>query len=65
MMGLSCAGPNGGPWVSLRFDLVDNIAVGNAHVSGMHNVSFLAGVEYRFGGRRQSYYPWHNNTAYW
>jgi len=54
-----------GPWVSLRFDLVDNIAVGNAHVSGMHNVSFLAGVEYRFGGRRQSYYPWHNNTAYW
>ena len=54
-----------GPWCSLRFDLVDNIAIGNAHVSGMHNVSFLAGVEYRFGGRRQSYYPWHNNTAYW
>ena len=54
-----------GPWFSLRFDIVDNIAVGNAHVSGMHNVSFLAGVEYRFGGRRQSYFPWHNNTAYW
>jgi hypothetical protein len=54
-----------GPWFTLRFDAVDNIAVGNDHVSAMSNVSLMAGCELRFGGRRQSYFPWHNNTSYW
>jgi Outer membrane protein beta-barrel domain len=54
-----------GPWFSLRFDLYDNLGIGNARVSGMHNFSLMAGVEFRFGGRRQSYFPWHNNTSYW
>jgi hypothetical protein len=54
-----------GPWISLRFDFVDNIAVGNDRVSGMHNFALMGGVEYRFGGRRPSYFPWHTNTAYW
>lgn len=53
------------PWFSLRFDFVDNIAIGNEHVSGMHNIGFMAGGEFRFGGRRQSYFPWHNGTTYW
>lgn len=54
-----------GPWFTLRFDFVDNMVLGNARVSGMHNVSLMAGGEFRFGGRRPSYFPWHNNTAYW
>jgi hypothetical protein len=54
-----------GPWFSLRFDLYDNLGIGNARVSGMHNFSLMAGAEFRFGGRRQSYFPWHNNTSYW
>jgi hypothetical protein len=54
-----------GPWFTLRFDFTDNIGLGNARVSGMHNVSLMVGAEYRFGGRRPSYFPWHNNTAYW
>jgi hypothetical protein len=54
-----------GPWFSLRFDLYDNLGIGNARLSGMHNFSLMAGAEFRFGGRRQSYYPWHNNTSYW
>ena len=54
-----------GPWFTLRFDLVDNIAFGNERVSAANNVGLMAGVEYRFGGRRQSYFPWHNNTSYW
>jgi Outer membrane protein beta-barrel domain len=54
-----------GPWLTIRFDFTDNLAVGNDRVSGMHNVSLLAGAEFRFGGRRPSYFPWHNNTAYW
>lgn len=54
-----------GPWCTLRFDFVDNIALGNDHLDAMHNISFMAGAEYRFGGSRQSYYPWHNNMTYW
>jgi hypothetical protein len=54
-----------GPWFTLRFDFTDNLALGNDRVSGMHNVSLMAGAEFRFGGRRPSYFPWHNNTAYW
>jgi hypothetical protein len=54
-----------GPWFTLRFDFADNLAIGNARVSGQHNVSLMVGGEFRFGGRRPSYFPWHNNTAYW
>ena len=54
-----------GPWFSMRFDLYDNIGFGNARVSSMSNLSLMAGIEFRFGGRRQSYFPWHNNTSYW
>ena len=53
------------PWFTLRFDFADNLALGNERVSGMHNISLMAGAEFRFGGRRPSYFPWHNNTAYW
>jgi hypothetical protein len=53
------------PWFSLRFDLVNNIAIGNDRVSFQDNVSLMSGCEFRFGGRRTSFYPWHNNTTYW
>src|SRR5262245_40910772 len=53
------------PWCTLRFDFVDNICLGNTRISGMHNIAFMTGVEFRFGGRRPSYFPWHNNTSYW
>lgn len=54
-----------GPWFTLRFDVTDNIAIGNERLSGMSNVSLMAGAEFRFGGKRPSYFPWHNNTTYW
>ena len=54
-----------GPWFTLRFDFMDNLSLGNSRLSGMHNVSLMAGAEFRFGGRRPSYFPWHNNTSYW
>jgi hypothetical protein len=54
-----------GPWFTLRFDFVDNLSVGNARISGMHNISLMTGAELRFGGRRPSYFPWHSNTTYW
>jgi hypothetical protein len=54
-----------GPWFTLRFDFVDNLSVGNDRISGMHNIALMMGAEVRFGGRRPSYFPWHNNTTYW
>jgi hypothetical protein len=54
-----------GPWFTLRFDFTDHWSLGNDRVSDMHNVSLTAGAEFRFGGRKPSYFPWHNNTAYW
>lgn len=53
------------PWFTVRFDISDNVLVGNDQVSFSNNFSLLVGCEYRFGGRRTSYYPWHNNTTYW
>jgi len=46
------------PWAALRFDLHNNIALGGATVDFLNSVSFTAGVEWRFGGRRRSYYPY-------
>jgi hypothetical protein len=53
------------PWFTFRADVTDNLSVGNARISGMHNWSLTAGVEMRFGGVRPSYFPWHTNTSYW
>ncbi len=53
-----------GPWFTLRFDVTDNLNLGNSRISGMHNLSLMTGAELRFGGRRPSYFPWHNNTSY-
>jgi len=52
-------------WLVLRMDLVDNIAFGRAGLETMHNVSFTTGVEVRFGGVRQSYWPWNPNRHIW
>ncbi len=53
------------PWFTLRFDLVENFAFGSHTLDNQANLSLMAGVEYRFGGRRPSYFPWHGNTAGW
>jgi hypothetical protein len=44
-------------WMSLRFDFHDNVAIGARDLSTMNNLSFTGGVEFRFGGRRTSYFP--------
>jgi hypothetical protein len=47
------------PAIALRFDIVDNFAVGSGEIlDKMHNVSFTGGFEWHFGGRTTNYYPW-------
>jgi hypothetical protein len=43
----------------MRFDFMDHFALGTGLLNDMHNLSFSAGLETRFGGgNRKSYYPW-------
>lgn len=52
-------------WFTLRLDVVDNMAFGTNQLSSMHNFSVMAGVEFRFGGKSPSYFPWNGSTVYW
>ena len=52
------------PHFTLRFDAVDNVTLGSDNLDAMNNFFLLASVEYRFGGRRPIYFPWHGGTAW-
>jgi hypothetical protein len=48
-----------------RFDVTDNLIFGgNAGMATQNQFSLAGGLEYRFGGRRQSYWPW-NPSRRW
>jgi hypothetical protein len=51
-------------WLTWRVDVVDNFAIGTGSLDTMHNVSFSAGLEYRFGGHRRTYWPWNPNPKH-
>ncbi|MCE9524750.1 MAG: porin family protein [Planctomycetales bacterium] len=53
------------PQTTIRFDLVENFAFGSHTIDNQANLSLMAAVEFRFGGRRPSYFPWHGNTVGW
>ncbi|HUE74681.1 MAG TPA: porin family protein [Pirellulaceae bacterium] len=52
------------PHFTLRLDAVDNITFGSDNLDAMNHFFLLGSVEYRFGGRRPSYFPWHGGTAW-
>jgi hypothetical protein len=51
-------------WMVFRFDVIDNLAFGTGSLDTMHNVSLTAGLEYHFGGKRRSYWPWNPNPKH-
>jgi hypothetical protein len=51
-------------WLTWRCDVIDNFAIGTGSLDTMHNVSFTAGLEYRFGGHRRTYWPWNPNPKH-
>lgn len=52
-------------WLAWRLDLIDNLAFAGDGVDTMHNVSFTAGMEVRFGARPSSYWPWRSSRTMW
>jgi len=51
--------------LSVRVDLLDDIALSSNHLQTQQNVSLTAGVELRFGGSRKVYWPWDPGRSFW
>lgn len=49
----------------MRFDVLDNLAFAASKTDTVNNISISAGLEYRFGGPRRSYWPWEPSAGYW
>lgn len=45
-------------WLALRADLTHNVVIGAGGLGTMDNFSATAGLEFHFGARPRSYYPW-------
>ncbi len=53
-------------WLALRCEAADNIVFGSGgDFNTLHNVSFTAGLEVRFGGSRTAYWPYNPGRHYW
>jgi hypothetical protein len=51
--------------LSVRLDLLDDIALSSNHLQTQQNLSLTAGVELRFGGSRKVYWPWDLGREFW
>jgi len=47
------------PWLALRFDIYNNLTIPGHSIDTVNHGAFTIGIEWRFGGRRKSYYPHH------
>ncbi len=53
------------PWFTLRCDMQYSPTFGSDNFDMQNDFILSMGAEIRFGGRRQSYYPWHSGTTFW
>lgn len=51
------------PTFAGRVEFMDNIAFGTGNLATQNNFSLSMGFEYRFGGKRPMYYPWHGGMS--
>lgn len=52
-------------WLAWKLEVIDNLAFGSDGIDTMHNVAFTGGLEYRFGARPTSYWPWRSSRMTW
>jgi len=52
-------------WLAWRFELLNNIAYGADGMDTVDNISLTAGMEFRFGARPASYWPWQSSRRIW
>ncbi|MCH7728887.1 MAG: hypothetical protein IH991_20735, partial [Planctomycetes bacterium] len=51
--------------VALRFGLTDNLAFGSNNLSTINNFSLTGSIEWHFGGKRRTYYPYEPSLWPW
>ncbi len=52
------------PSLSGRVEFLDNVAFGSGNIATQNNFSITMGLEYRFGGKRPMFYPWHGAMSH-
>ncbi len=53
------------PWLTWRFEILDNLAFGADQIETLANVSFTLGMELRLGAKPASYWPWRSSRYIW
>jgi hypothetical protein len=53
------------PWLVARTELTDYLAFDGSDVPTQNNLTLTAGLEWRFGARPRSYWPWHPSRHIW
>jgi hypothetical protein len=51
-------------WLAARVEVTDHLSIGRS-LPTQHNPTFTLGVEWRFGARPRSYWPWHPGRHVW
>ena len=52
-------------WLAARAELTDQLAIGGNGVPTQNNLTLTVGLEWRFGARPRSYWPWHPSRHIW
>lgn len=52
------------PWLACRVELADYWSPTHAGVSNQHNIALTFGVEWRYGARPKSFWPWYPSNHY-
>lgn len=52
-------------WLAARAELADQLALGNHGVAAQHDLTLTFGLEWRFGARPRSYWPWNPSRHIW
>jgi hypothetical protein len=50
-------------WLAARLELVDNLAIADSAVKVQNNVTLVFGMEYRWGAKPKSYWPWDSSWS--
>jgi len=52
-------------WLAARAEFADQLALGNNGVATQHDLTLTFGLEWRFGARQRSYWPWNPSRHIW
>jgi hypothetical protein len=52
-------------WLAARFEFTDHLCPGNRGVSTLNDLTLTFGLEWHFGARPKSYWPWNPSTHLW